>query len=84
MNPWVKLPNTAHAFDEYIERFDGQRAECTLICIRETGRIVGAVTMSEIIRGPYQLLDTMHLRTALVEVICQKVLNLSSDLFLEI
>lgn len=54
LNPWVKLPATAAAFDEYLKRFNGQSAECTLICIRETGRIAGTVAISEITRGPYQ------------------------------
>jgi [ribosomal protein S5]-alanine N-acetyltransferase len=52
--PWVKLPGTSPAFDEYLKRFDRRRAECTLICIRDIGRIAGVVTISEIVRGPYR------------------------------
>lgn len=54
LHPWVKLPSTVPAFNEYLERFNGRRAECTLICIHETSRIAGTVTISEIVRGPYQ------------------------------
>jgi len=54
LHPWVYLPSTPAKFDEYLERFDGRTAECTLICARESGAIVGIVTINDIIRGPYQ------------------------------
>jgi ribosomal-protein-alanine N-acetyltransferase len=54
LRPWVRMPDTADKFGEYVKRFDGESAECLLICDRETGIIAGAVSISEIIRGPYQ------------------------------
>lgn len=54
LHPWVYMPSTLAKFDEYLERFDGKTAECMLICARESGAIAGTVTISEIIRGPYQ------------------------------
>lgn len=54
LKPWVKMPASLPEFDEYLERFDGETAECLLICVREPGAIAGAVTISDIIRGPYQ------------------------------
>jgi [ribosomal protein S5]-alanine N-acetyltransferase len=54
LNPWVYLPSTSAKFDEYIQRFDGKAAECTLICDRASGAIAGCVSISDIIRGPYQ------------------------------
>jgi [ribosomal protein S5]-alanine N-acetyltransferase len=52
--PWVLLPNTAAEFDKYLERFDGNTAECMVICIRESGIIGGAASISQIMHGPYQ------------------------------
>jgi [ribosomal protein S5]-alanine N-acetyltransferase len=52
--PWVYLPGTPEKFDEYIKRFDGENAECTLVCERESGSIVGTISISQIMRGPYQ------------------------------
>jgi ribosomal-protein-alanine N-acetyltransferase len=54
LSPWVILPDTFEKFDKYLDRFDGVSAECVLICVRESGAIVGTVAISEIIRGPYQ------------------------------
>jgi ribosomal-protein-alanine N-acetyltransferase len=54
LHPWVYLPSIPAKFDEYLERFDGSTAVCMLICVRESGSIAGTVTISDIIRGPYQ------------------------------
>jgi ribosomal-protein-alanine N-acetyltransferase len=54
LHPWVYLPATSAKFDEYLRRFDGQTAECLLICIRESGVIAGTVSISDIIWGPYR------------------------------
>ena len=51
---WIYAPKTAAEFSEYLQRFDGITAECTLICRRESDEIAGFVSISEIIRGPYQ------------------------------
>jgi ribosomal-protein-alanine N-acetyltransferase len=52
--PWVRLPVTLEEFDKYSTRFDGKTAECALICDRDSGKIVGAVDITQIIRGPHQ------------------------------
>jgi [ribosomal protein S5]-alanine N-acetyltransferase len=54
LQPWVKLPATLPEFDEYFKRFDSETAECTLVCVRESGAIAGTVSISDMIRGPYQ------------------------------
>jgi [ribosomal protein S5]-alanine N-acetyltransferase len=54
LRPWVDLPSTPAKFDIYIKRFDGKTAEAMLICTREYGEIVGAVSINDIVRGPYQ------------------------------
>ena len=54
LEPWVRLPDTSQKFDAYIKRFDGVTAYCILVCVRETGDIAGTITVSDIIRGPYQ------------------------------
>src|SRR5271168_5234755 len=54
LRPWVRMPDTADKFGEYVKRFDGESAECLLICDRETGVIAGTVSIGEIVRGPYQ------------------------------
>jgi ribosomal-protein-alanine N-acetyltransferase len=52
--PWVRLPGTLEAFDEYIMRFDGEIAECTVLCDRDSGEIAGVVDITQITRGAYQ------------------------------
>lgn len=52
--PWIYVPTTPREFDQYLQRFDRVVAESTLICIRESEVIAGFVSISEIIRGPYQ------------------------------
>jgi [ribosomal protein S5]-alanine N-acetyltransferase len=54
LHPWVHLPNTPARFDEYLRRFDGKIAEGLLVCIQRSGEIAGSVSISDIIRGPYQ------------------------------
>jgi ribosomal-protein-alanine N-acetyltransferase len=54
LHPWVYLPGTVAEFDKYLKRFDGKAAECIVICDRESGIIAGSVSVSDIMRGPYQ------------------------------
>ena len=54
LSPWVRLPATLEKFDEYIRRFDGKTAECFLVCNRSSGRIMGAIDITQIMRGPHQ------------------------------
>jgi [ribosomal protein S5]-alanine N-acetyltransferase len=52
--PWITTPNTPEDFAEYLQRFEECDAESTLICLRQSSAIAGFVTLSDIIRGPYQ------------------------------
>jgi [ribosomal protein S5]-alanine N-acetyltransferase len=54
LRPWAVLPGTSEEFDAYLERFDGETAQCLLVCLRETGAIAGTISLSDISRGPYQ------------------------------
>lgn len=53
LHPWAFLPVTSAKFDDYIGSFDGKTAERLLICLGETGAIVGAVSICDIIRSSY-------------------------------
>jgi ribosomal-protein-alanine N-acetyltransferase len=52
--PWILAPSTADEFEKYIGRFDQNLAEGFVICLSDTGSIVGFVNINEIVRGPYQ------------------------------
>jgi ribosomal-protein-alanine N-acetyltransferase len=54
LSPWTVLPGSPEEFDKYLSRFDGVSAECLLVCLRTTGAIAGTVSISQIVRGPYQ------------------------------
>jgi [ribosomal protein S5]-alanine N-acetyltransferase len=54
LHPWVYLPDNFDKFDSYLRRFDGTSAQCIVVCARDSGKIVGAVSISEIIQGPYK------------------------------
>lgn len=51
--PWVWLPATCDAFDEYIQRFAESPAECILVCAADTEAIVGTVSLTNIVEAPY-------------------------------
>lgn len=52
--PWILAPSTAGDFAKYLGRFDQIAAEGFVICLLDTGCIVGFVNINEIVRGPYQ------------------------------
>jgi [ribosomal protein S5]-alanine N-acetyltransferase len=52
--PWVYPPRTEQAFYAYIERVSSERSFGCLICLRETGAIVGVANISEIVRGAFR------------------------------
>lgn len=53
--PWVPLrEHTPEGFREHVARFDGPACEGFVICLRETGAIVGGVNINNIIRGTIQ------------------------------
>mgnify|MGYP001167112831 CR=1 FL=1 len=53
-HPWVWVPTTEQGFDEYLARFDQVSAVGFVVCLRETGDIVGFVSISRIERGSYE------------------------------
>lgn len=51
----LNLPATPDAFQTFLSRFDeGRSAEGLLVCLGETGAIVGNVNINSIIRGRFQ------------------------------
>jgi ribosomal-protein-alanine N-acetyltransferase len=52
--PWIYPPSTEQAVHAYIERTSSERFLGCLICLRETGAIVGGANISEIVRGVFQ------------------------------
>ncbi|MFD0683545.1 GNAT family N-acetyltransferase [Actinomadura fibrosa] len=53
-HPWVSLPATPEAFRDYVARYEKPDEESLLICLRETGEIVGLANISSIVRGRFQ------------------------------
>jgi ribosomal-protein-alanine N-acetyltransferase len=53
-HPWISLPTTAEEFRALIARYEQPGEGCLLICLRETGAIVGLVYVNSIIRGRFQ------------------------------
>jgi [ribosomal protein S5]-alanine N-acetyltransferase len=53
-HPWITIPETPADFTDYLKRYEGNQAEITLICVRDSGAIAGFVTIDDMIRGPYQ------------------------------
>lgn len=53
--PWVpRWEHTAESFAAYVERFDHPTHEGFVICLHETGAIVGGVNINDIVRGTIQ------------------------------
>ncbi|GLX97141.1 GNAT family N-acetyltransferase [Herbidospora sp. NBRC 101105] len=52
--PWMQLPATPEAFQDWMRRFDGGANLGFLIRVRETGAAAGMVNINSIIRGRYQ------------------------------
>ncbi len=53
--PMMSLPSTPEAFRAFLGRFDaGRSAEGLLVCLRDTGVIVGTININSIIRGRFQ------------------------------
>jgi len=53
-HPWIGIPETRAEFAKYLKSYEGNGSEIILICHRSSGAIAGFVTISEVIRGPYQ------------------------------
>ena len=48
---WVQPMPDGQAYAAYLKRFDGERSVGFLVCLRDGGDLVGAVNVTEIIRG---------------------------------
>ncbi|WP_149181394.1 GNAT family N-acetyltransferase [Streptomyces sp. TRM49041] len=46
--------NTVEAFESYLERFEQPTHEGFVICLRDTGTIVGGININNIVRGTLQ------------------------------
>lgn len=52
--PWVYLEGTRSAFLGWVERSGGERELGCLVCRADDGAMVGAVNLTEIVRGVFQ------------------------------
>jgi len=52
--PWVSAPLTPTAYRAYLRRLRDERHVGYLVCLRDTGELVGVVNISEIVRGGFQ------------------------------
>jgi ribosomal-protein-alanine N-acetyltransferase len=52
--PWISAPGTAAEFDAYLERFDQETAVGFVVCLQDSGAMVGLVNISQITRASYQ------------------------------
>ena len=55
-HPWMSLPTTPQEFQAYLERYERSDSgeESLLICVHDTGAIVGLANISNIVRGRFQ------------------------------
>ncbi|WP_181766353.1 GNAT family N-acetyltransferase [Streptomyces albidus (ex Kaewkla and Franco 2022)] len=54
-HPWVpQRETTREAFDDYLTRFEQPTHEGFVICLHDTGGIVGGVNINDIVRGSRQ------------------------------
>lgn len=52
--PWVYPPKDEQAFSAYVDRTSSERFRGFLICLQQTGAIVGVANLSEIVGGVFQ------------------------------
>ncbi|MEO1843822.1 MAG: GNAT family protein [Akkermansiaceae bacterium] len=52
--PWIHPPVTPGDFDLYLKRFEGPDHESRLVCLADTGDLVGVINLNNIIRGYFQ------------------------------
>ena len=51
---WIHPPLTRSEFDLYLERFQQPDHQSRLICLHDTGALVGVINLNNIIRGYFQ------------------------------
>jgi len=52
--PWITMPTTSQTYAAYLERSRRETSSFYLACRREDGAIVGALNISEIVRGNFR------------------------------
>ena len=52
--PWIHPPLTPDDFNLYLERFEDGENESRLVCLPESGELVGLINLNNIIRGYFQ------------------------------
>ena len=52
--PWLYAPVDEQSWERYIERLESERHNAWLVCLKDTGAIVGVINMSEIVQGIFQ------------------------------
>jgi ribosomal-protein-alanine N-acetyltransferase len=53
-HPWVAPPDSPDAFATYLQRLAREDCEGRLICLQQTGALVGVINLNNIIRGAFQ------------------------------
>ena len=53
-HPYVYPPDTAEAFKQYVNRITRSEYVGHLICLQQSGEIVGVINLNDIIRGSFQ------------------------------
>ena len=53
-HPWVYPPIDDSSWSSYIQRLEGSQHDGFLVCLRDTGAIVGVINISEIVRGIFK------------------------------
>jgi [ribosomal protein S5]-alanine N-acetyltransferase len=53
-HPWYTLPTTPEAFQAYLTRLSRSSTEGRLVCVRNSGAMVGIIIIDSIIRGRFQ------------------------------
>jgi [ribosomal protein S5]-alanine N-acetyltransferase len=53
-HPWYTLPTTPEAFQAYLTRLSRSSTEGRLVCVRDSGAMIGVIIIDSIIRGRFQ------------------------------
>lgn len=53
-HPWIVAPDSPVAFAVYLQRLAREDNDGRLICLRQTGDLVGVINLNNIIRGAFQ------------------------------
>jgi ribosomal-protein-alanine N-acetyltransferase len=52
--PWLYAPLDQQSWARYIDRLESERHLGSLVCLKDTGAIVGIINLSEIVHGIFQ------------------------------